>query len=140
MDQKGELFCAIFHGPWNRIIVYWFFILSQIYFIASCKMPFLETVTIYIFSRYENILITWKIWHNSKRMAQGGEMKTGGLEEAKEYMMEKDIPQLFEVIILYSFPIPYRENFVGSPKILPIEGFSGGTLKMKILLGLPQIL
>ena len=34
-------------------------------------------------------------------MAQSDNMKTGGLEEAKEYMMEKDIPQLFEVIILY---------------------------------------
>ena len=66
-------------------------------------------------------------------MAQGGHMKIGGLEEAKEYMMEKDIPQLFEVIILFSFPD--RENFVWPPKILPIEGFSRGTLKMKSLLG-----
>ena len=53
-------------------------------------------------------------------MAQSDNMEAGGLEEAKEYMMEKDIPQLFEVIILYSFLC--WENFGGSPKSLPIKG------------------
>ena len=48
----------------------------------------------------------------NKKMSTNNSLNTGGLEEAKEYMMEKEIPQLFEVEMHFANKISsaFEEN------------------------------